>query len=267
MSHAIAHVPSVPLRLPVARPARVARGPRIGASALAARPVVLLHGFASSPRVLLPLERHLARTLGREVWRLPVSRGRDDLRDCARAVQARIEARAAVDGIEGVDVVGHSMGGLVATWLLKRLDRGRRVRTVVTLGTPHRGAPLARLGAAVLGGWCPALAQMAPGSPLVDELKWLVVPRGCELVSVSALDDALVPERCARLTPLPGHRNVRVGDARHRSLLLSRAVFSLVAELLAEPSPAPTGPRTPATPLAWPPPPEPAVAEAHAAAA
>jgi triacylglycerol lipase len=206
----------------------------------AARPVVLLHGLASSPRVLLPLERHLERTLGREVWRVRLSAtGRCDLRDCARRVYERIERGVAERGVERADVVGHSMGGLVATWLLKRLDGGRRLRTVVTLGTPHRGAPLARLGAAVLGGLCPALAQMAPDSPLLDELKWLAVPDGCSLVSVSAVDDGLVPERFTRLTPLPGHRNIRVLDAHHGTLLLSRGVFSLVSDLLAEPEPAP----------------------------
>lgn len=204
------------------------------------RPVVLLHGLASTPRVLVPLERHLERSLGREVWRVRIpATGRCDLRDCARRVRERVERGAAERGVERVDVVGHSMGGLVATWLLKRLDGGRRVRRVVTLGTPHRGAPLARLGAALLGGVCPALAQMAPGSPLLDELKWLAVPDGSSLVSVSAVHDGLVPERFTRLTPLPGHRNIRVIDAHHGTLLLSRGVFSLVSELLAEPDPDP----------------------------
>jgi pimeloyl-ACP methyl ester carboxylesterase len=200
--------------------------------------VVLLHGFASSPRVLLPLERHLRRELGREVWRVPISAGREDLRESARRVHGQLEAFAATHDVGFFDVVGHSMGGLVATWLLKRLDEGRRLRAVVTLGTPHRGTPVARLGAAVLGGVCPALAQMAPGSPLLDELKWLAVPDGCDLVSIAAAHDALVPDDCARLTPLPGHRNVRVGGVHHTSLLFSRSVFSIVSELLGAPVPA-----------------------------
>ncbi|MFL5336103.1 MAG: lipase family alpha/beta hydrolase [Geminicoccaceae bacterium] len=40
-------------------------------------------------------------------------------------------------------LVGHSMGGLDARYAGSRLDRGRRISHVVTLGTPHRGTPLA----------------------------------------------------------------------------------------------------------------------------
>jgi triacylglycerol lipase len=36
-------------------------------------------------------------------------------------------------------LVGHSMGGLDARYVASRLDLARRVRRVVTIGTPHRG--------------------------------------------------------------------------------------------------------------------------------
>src|SRR5215213_9458500 len=42
-------------------------------------------------------------------------------------------------------LVGHSMGGLDARFAASRLDPGRRIGHVVTLGTPHRGTPLADL--------------------------------------------------------------------------------------------------------------------------
>jgi triacylglycerol lipase len=42
-----------------------------------------------------------------------------------------------------VTLVGHSMGGLDARLVAHALDRDRRVERVVTLGTPHRGTPVA----------------------------------------------------------------------------------------------------------------------------
>jgi alpha-tubulin suppressor-like RCC1 family protein/pimeloyl-ACP methyl ester carboxylesterase len=55
-------------------------------------------------------------------------------------------ARKLRDAIESIDgpaiLVGHSMGGLVAR-RAAQLDGSGRVRGVVTLGTPHRGTPLA----------------------------------------------------------------------------------------------------------------------------
>jgi pimeloyl-ACP methyl ester carboxylesterase len=101
----------------------------------ASRPVLLLHGFASSPRVLAPLERHLRRALGREVVRMRLSAGRQDLRASAHEVQRLLERLARSDAFEYADVVGHSMGGLIAAYLLKKLDRGQprlRPRAVST---------------------------------------------------------------------------------------------------------------------------------------
>jgi triacylglycerol lipase len=40
-------------------------------------------------------------------------------------------------------LVAHSMGGLDARYLIARLDPDRRIRSLLTVGTPHRGTPLA----------------------------------------------------------------------------------------------------------------------------
>ncbi len=46
-----------------------------------------------------------------------------------------------------VNVIAHSMGGLDARWAIARLGLGDRVASLVTVGTPHRGSPLADLAA------------------------------------------------------------------------------------------------------------------------
>ena len=115
----------------------------------AGQPILLLHGFASSPRALGPLERGLRATTGRPVLRVAISPSLDDLRDSAERVEAVLDEFARCCRFDYVDVVGHSMGGLVASYLLKRIDRGRRIRRVVTLGTPHRGAASAAIGGRV----------------------------------------------------------------------------------------------------------------------
>lgn len=67
-------------------------------------------------------------------------------------------------------LVGHSMGGLDSRYLIHNLDPAHRVRCLVTVGTPHRGSPLAswfmhRGGALqwvgrIVGGW--ALPDLTP---------------------------------------------------------------------------------------------------------
>ncbi len=45
-----------------------------------------------------------------------------------------------------VNIVGHSMGGLDARYAIARLGIEARVASLVTIGTPHRGTPLADHG-------------------------------------------------------------------------------------------------------------------------
>jgi triacylglycerol lipase len=61
-------------------------------------------------------------------------------------VEAR--ARALVEAIERIEaprvnIIAHSMGGLDARYALSRLGIADRVASLITVGTPHRGTPLA----------------------------------------------------------------------------------------------------------------------------
>lgn len=69
-------------------------------------------------------------------WRHSVDRealGR--LRQC-------VEQAASVSADGRVALVGHSMGGLLATWYVSDPQRARSVSQIVTVGTPFLGAPL-----------------------------------------------------------------------------------------------------------------------------
>src|SRR5262249_9651714 len=45
-----------------------------------------------------------------------------------------------------VHVTAHGMGGLDARYMISRLGTGRRVLTLTSIGTPHRGTPFADWG-------------------------------------------------------------------------------------------------------------------------
>ena len=194
--------------------------------------VVLLHGWGGWTRQLLSLEQRLQRRLGRRVVRVQFGRGLDCIRACAERAHEAIQRMARERGLETVDLVGHSMGGLVATELLKSRDRGRRVRAVVTLGAPHRGSPLARLGARMLGAWGGSLGQMLPESPFLRELLARPLPDGSALHSVAGTADLLVPPRYAELPRRAGYHNVVLLGTDHFGLVVERSAVDVVAALL-----------------------------------
>jgi len=203
--------------------------------------VVLLHGWAGWSRQLLSLEQHLAPRLGRRVVRAQFGRGLDCIRGCAERANAAIERFAERGPLESVDLVGFSMGGLVATELLKSWDQGRRVRSVVTLGTPHRGSPLARLGTHVLRGWSGSLGQMLPEAGFLRALQARPLPRDTTLHSVAGANDLLVPPRYAELSRRSGHHNVVLLGADHFGLALQPDAHRLVERILRRRAAAPAG--------------------------
>jgi pimeloyl-ACP methyl ester carboxylesterase len=205
----------------------------------ATRPIILLHGFASSPRAMAPLARFLRRVIDREVICIRTSPGIADLRDCSRLVYRAIEKLASHDTFDYVDVIGHSMGGLIASHLLKCLDRGRWVRRVVTLGTPHRGTPLAQLGATLAGNFSRALSQMRPDSRFVRELACLPVPSESQLVSIAGTSDAVVPRQFSELPAHQGHENQLIEGVNHLNLLWAKSVREVVTGVLQRDLPRP----------------------------
>ncbi|HEY4242293.1 MAG TPA: hypothetical protein VGM88_20890 [Kofleriaceae bacterium] len=111
-------------------------------------PIVLVHGLFGFDRIGVPgarfnyfrgIAEHL-RSLGVVAHAVRLPR--------AAAVPDRAAALvAAIDrlGAPRVDLIAHSLGGLDARFAIARLGLAPRVRTLVTIGTPHRGTPLAEL--------------------------------------------------------------------------------------------------------------------------
>jgi pimeloyl-ACP methyl ester carboxylesterase len=195
-------------------------------------PVLLIHGYLATKGSLHLLEEHLARR-GHVVMSFrfgPINLG--DIRDSAGLVARKVESIVAQTGVTQVDIVGHSMGGLVGLYYLKRLGGRHRVRRLVLLGTPTQGTWSALLGlfTAPLG---LASLQLLPGSPFLRELAETPLPAGVDVVSVGALRDWLAP---VASTVLDGVRHVSVSTS-HSGLLVDDEVAGVVDGLLRAPAP------------------------------
>lgn len=70
------------------------------------------------------------------------------------SIESRAEALArAVRSLDAkrVNIIAHSMGGLDARYAISRLGLSSKVASLTTLGTPHRGTPLADMGTELFG--------------------------------------------------------------------------------------------------------------------
>lgn len=149
----------------------------------------------------------------------------DPITETARALKRRLaEAGLGAGHGKSLDVVAHSMGGLVTRWFIEREGGDRVVRRLVMLGTPNGGSPWPRVQdwattalavglnelsrvvwpASVLAGLVSAveavdvtLDQMAPDSPFLRDLHsspdphvpYLMIAGNTGLVAAGADDE------------------------------------------------------------------------------
>jgi triacylglycerol lipase len=116
--------------------------------------VVLLHGLFGFDELGIGAARYAYfRGLSGTLRRAGVEVERPRV---ARVAPVAVRARQLAHRIEGlaakrVNVIAHSMGGLDARYAIARLGLADRVASLITIGTPHRGTPLADLGTQLLG--------------------------------------------------------------------------------------------------------------------
>ncbi|MFB8382957.1 esterase/lipase family protein [Streptomyces rubiginosohelvolus] len=201
------------------------------ATAAATPPVVLLHGFIDNRSAFLVLRRTLTRH-GRRLASLNYSPLTRDVRTAAELLGRHVEEICARTGHDRVDIVGHSLGGLIARYYVQRLGGDRRVRTLVTLGTPHGGTAVAP-GAGVH----PIVRQMRGGSSVIEELRGPAPGCRTRFVSFwSELDQVMVPVETACVDhPDLDAVNVRVTGIGHLALPVHPTVAAAVREALEAP--------------------------------
>jgi triacylglycerol lipase len=76
-----------------------------------------------------------------------------------------------------VNIVAHSMGGLDARYAISLLGLAPRVASLTTVGTPHRGTPIADASALALGEWRKLRRMLAAVGADVDGLYDLTTRR------------------------------------------------------------------------------------------
>lgn len=190
------------------------------------RPVVFLHGYAQHSANFLWLARRLRRDGWLHLYSVRHTAAWGDIERSGQRLGEALDRILRESGATSLDIVAHSMGGLVARACLRA--RGRSgVARLITLGTPHQGTEAFRwLGRE------PMIAQMRVGSALVRGLGADdPVPSLVECTAIYSLDDALVVPGSHGY--YPGAFNVEVRGLGHASLLFSRRVYGLVRENLA----------------------------------
>jgi pimeloyl-ACP methyl ester carboxylesterase len=190
------------------------------------RPVLCVHGFHLSGSSMWGIRRVLERR-GRPTRAVSLGLPHRSAESYARVLVARMERLLAERPDDGVDVVAHSMGGLILRLVLSRHPHlAASVRRIVTLGSPHHGTALLRtirFGA--------AYRMMSRGAPFLQTLPTFEesAPEAVVTTVASTHDLVVYPMPTAHL---PGARQITLERVGHLGLLTDCRVQELVAERL-----------------------------------
>lgn len=202
--------------------------------------VLLLHGFFQTRTIFEVMEdrlRHdgygvmsfdLGGLLGRYNAQ-PIDR-------LAHLIGEKVDRLAQRYGFSAVHVVGHSKGGLVARRWVQHMGGLPRVKSVITLGTPHHGTPTVVAAYAMgLGMVTRNPRELLPNSPIVRALARDTFPAHVPLTSVYSTGDLVCPWRRSVLRPRPGEesmQNVEVAGVGHSELCWDPEVYGIIKEHL-----------------------------------
>ena len=207
-------------------PARVVRR-----GTLARPPVMLVHGLGADKSCFSTMEERL-HAAGHTVYSVSYSCVGTDVEACGRVLEGEAAWLLAETGSEVLHVVAHSLGGVVLRWAAAHTGLVDWLTLGITLGSPHRGTPTARLAPQGLPGFGTIINQLRPGCPTLAQAG-LGAPGFARWVAVAAQNDWLVPPRYAALPPVGNVRNAVVPWTGHMGLTRHPHSVSLVLEELA----------------------------------
>lgn len=193
-------------------------------------PILLIHGFLGTRGAMFPLEVRLKRD-GFVVFSINLGMlNIGDIRKSAHRIHRKIQSILREVDLGKIDIIGHSMGGLIGLYYIKKLGGAKHVRKLVTLGTPHLGTWFSMVGVMSLGIISPSIWQLVPNNFFLRELRATPLPEGVSYHSIAGSHDVICPPQYCHLE---GSEYTEV-PCGHAGLATSQTVYRAIRSILLE---------------------------------
>lgn len=191
-------------------------------------PVLLIHGFLGTRGAMFPLEYRLKRD-GFVVFSINLGMFNvGDIRKSAFRIHSSIRDILREVDLGKIDIIGHSMGGLIGLYYIKRLGGHQFVRRFISTGTPHLGTWFALMGIPLFGLISPSVWQLMPNNFFIQELQATPLPPEVSYHSIAGSHDILCPPKYCYLE---GANNIEI-ECGHAGLATSQQAYHTIRDIL-----------------------------------
>jgi triacylglycerol lipase len=212
--------------------------PRTAKTAINPRPILLVHGIIHNRSAFVRLKRRMEKLGWVNVFTMNYSTFHGNILQMVEELSRKINVVMKKTGASQIDIVAHSLGGVVSRTYMS-LGEGRgKVRRLITLGTPHQGTQLSFVAKGLSRG---ALdADLRINSYLMRLLEMTELPKNSEIISIySPFDWTVVPAENAlcKGTPASAFKNIELEFVGHMGLLYDTESFDAVVRAVLNQNP------------------------------
>jgi pimeloyl-ACP methyl ester carboxylesterase len=143
-------------------------------------------------------------------------------------IPAKIAQIKLKTGCEDIVLIGHSMGGLVASQYAMHMDHEKLICAVITIGTPFYGTKVSIMAAGENA------KDMRPGSKFLANLRERVTKNPHKFFQImTRMDNIVFPWHSAALDDIPDTQKLVLPHAGHLEMLHSKEVARQINQIIA----------------------------------
>jgi triacylglycerol esterase/lipase EstA (alpha/beta hydrolase family) len=194
------------------------------------RLIVFVHGIAGHRGNFLPMQKYF-NLMGRKRTvsiGFPNNNSIEEMAEYLRKTITQLVKENNLPKKDSIEIVTHSMGGIVARYALQDSSFAAKVSTLVTLGTPHQGTHLARYLDTL------KIKELRPSSNILQKLDYQIPwgndPKMPRMVCFWSPNDLiLLPPQSALID---GAEEISVPESTHLGFLLKPKIWSKILNVL-----------------------------------
>ena len=190
-------------------------------------PVVMVHGLYHNRTAWLIMKRRLRKAGYTNLYTYQYNSFTRDFEPAVHGLLRKLDSLPSDRPNTRVILVGHSLGGLVSRCVAGNPQYRERIAALVTLGSPHHGSALARLGTNRMA------RDLIPGGHISQAVDRMPDP-DCPRLGIYTLTDDYVSPLSMLKTGRQGWQEKVCSPMAHVWMLYSRQVSKMAIDFLKE---------------------------------